>query len=318
MTKAPTLKLKWKSDLTDGDVFALQYSKDKSFIGCALSNGQVGLYSPTTGRLSYALDQNSEHLPATSFRFHPSSKFFIAGSSNGNVNCWSTRKPAIIWEEKEDNNEIFCIDMNLDGSKFATAGLDTKVRLYDFESHSIISILEKSSDIDSDPVPGHTNRVFSVLFDPLNPFTLFSSGWDETIQIWDLRIGKSVRSLFGVHVCSDSMDLFLNQLAVGSWRTTDQLQIWDLRTFKVSKTFKWKEGKQCLVYATKFSPDGEFLYAGGSGFDEIGIFSTQTGSQIGQTIALENPVFTIALTKDGKELIAGETKGKINSYTINT
>lgn len=316
MTNIPTLKLKWTSDLTDGDVFALQYSNDNSFIGSALSNGQVGLYSPSTGRLSYALDQNPDHLPSTSFRFHPLSKYFIAGGSNGTVNCWSTRQPKIVWEVKEENNEILCLDMNFDGKRFATAGLDTKIRLYDFETHSIVSTLGKSHEMTDDSISGHTNRVFSVIFDPLNPFSLYSSGWDDTIQIWDLRIGQSVRSLFGVHVCSDSLDLFNQQLAVGSWRTSDQLQIWDLRTFSVSKTFKWKEGKQCLVYATKFSPDGEYLFAGGSGFDEIGIFSTKTGSQIGQPIVLENPIFTLALSHDGKELISGETSGKINSYSV--
>lgn len=316
MANIPSLKLKWASDLTDGDVFSLQYSDDNSFIGSAFSNGQVGLYSPATGRLSYALDQNSEKSPVTSFRFHPSSKYFIAASSNGIVNCWTTRQPKIVWEEKEENNEILCLDMNLDGKKFATAGLDTNVRLYDFENHSIISVLEKTNELTDGPIPGHTNRVFSVIFDPLNPFTLYSSGWDDTIQVWDLRVGRSVRSLFGAHVCSDSLDIFGQQLAVGSWRTTEQLQIWDLRTFSVSKTFKWKEGKQCLVYGTKFSPDGEFLYACGSGFDEIGIFSTKTGSQIGQSVVLPNPIFTIDITRDGKELIAGETNGKINTYTI--
>lgn len=36
-------------------------------------------------------------------------------------------------------------------------------------------------------MPGHSNRVFSVKFDKDDENLLVSGGWDNTIQIWDLR-----------------------------------------------------------------------------------------------------------------------------------
>lgn len=316
MSDTITLKPKWTSDVSDGDVFALKYSKDNSFIASALSNGQSCLYSPTTGRLSYALDQSPGDFPTTALRFHPTSKFFITATADGVIKCWSTRRPSLIWEQKEENNQIFCMDMGAEGKRFVTAGLDTKVRIYDFETQQIISTLERARDVDDDPIPGHTNRVFSLIFDPLDPFLMYSGGWDDTIQVWDFRVGRSIRSLFGPHVCSDSLDIYQKQLAVGSWRTKDQLQIWDLRNYQVSQTFQWKEGQQCLVYGTKFDPTGKFLFAVGSGFNEVGIFSVETGTQIGEPIVLESPVFSLDMSPDGKELIAGETKGRIHCYLI--
>ncbi|OHS93541.1 putative Wd-repeat protein [Tritrichomonas foetus] len=306
----------WATEESEGDIFGIQYSNDNSFIGCALSNGQVSLYSGSTGRLSYTLEQSPDHFPVTSLKFHPSSKSFVSVSVDGSVKCWSTRKASVEWEFIEDKNQLFVVSINPNGESFVTAGLDTKIRLYDFESHKISRALERYQIFDSEAVPGHTNRIFSAIFNPKDSNILYSGGWDDTIQIWDLRVNRSVRSLFGAHICSDSLDIHDNMLAAGSWRTTEQLQLWDLRTFRNETTFKWKDQKQCLVYATKFHPNGEFLFAAGSGANEIATFSVKTGNQVGDSIEFDSPIFSIALSKNGNELIAGTEKGKIHSFKI--
>jgi COMPASS component SWD3 len=48
---------------------------------------------------------------------------------------------------------------------------------------------------------GHSNRVYCVKFRPGDTHTLMSGGWDNTIQIWDTRVGTSVRSIYGPHIC---------------------------------------------------------------------------------------------------------------------
>ena len=54
---------------------------------------------------------------------------------------------------------------------------------------------------------GHSNRVFAVKFHPADPHVLLSAGWDNTVQIWDLRVEGAVRNIFGPHICGDSMDI---------------------------------------------------------------------------------------------------------------
>jgi COMPASS component SWD3 len=56
--------------------------------------------------------------------------------------------------------------------------------------------------------PGHSNRVFSIKFNPDDENILLSGGWDNTVQIWDIRAGASVRSIFGPHICGDAMDIY--------------------------------------------------------------------------------------------------------------
>ena len=56
---------------------------------------------------------------------------------------------------------------------------------------------------------------------------LLSGGWDNTVQVWDTRIGASVRSLFGAHLCGDALQVSPDgRLALtGSWRPDDALQV---------------------------------------------------------------------------------------------
>ena len=37
--------------------------------------------------------------------------------------------------------------------------------------------------------PGHSNRVYCVKYNLENPKIIISGGWDQTMQVWDTRIG---------------------------------------------------------------------------------------------------------------------------------
>jgi len=54
---------------------------------------------------------------------------------------------------------------------------------------------------------GHSNRIFSCKYHPGDPNIIVSGGWDNTVQIWDARTGFSQRSIYGPHLCGDSLDL---------------------------------------------------------------------------------------------------------------
>jgi hypothetical protein len=52
---------------------------------------------------------------------------------------------------------------------------------------------------------------------------LLSGGWDRTIQIYDLRIGRTIGSIFGPNISGDSMDVYDDMIIAGSNRNKEIL-----------------------------------------------------------------------------------------------
>eukprot|EP01026_Neomeris_dumetosa_P005613 TRINITY_DN11631_c0_g1_i2.p2 TRINITY_DN11631_c0_g1~~TRINITY_DN11631_c0_g1_i2.p2 ORF type:complete len:252 (-),score=35.94 TRINITY_DN11631_c0_g1_i2:72-827(-) len=171
---------------------------------------------------------------------------------------------------EEQGNIILTLDVTNDYQRVASSGEDGSVRVYDSQTLDQIC---KLSEGDGKNTSGHSNNVYALLWHPSNPQVLLSSGWDQTVQIWDLRINQSVRSLFGTFVCgSDGMDLNKSEteLVTASWRTKDALQVWDFGSGRLIQNFQLLnnggDGKVVKLYAAKFleRENQENIVCGGS------------------------------------------------------
>jgi WD40 repeat protein len=55
---------------------------------------------------------------------------------------------------------------------------------------------------------GHTNKIFCVKYDNINPHLIYSGGWDHKVLIWDVRKpgDKAVGCIIGPLICGDAID----------------------------------------------------------------------------------------------------------------
>jgi COMPASS component SWD3 len=158
--------------------------------------------------------------------------------------------------------------------------------------------------------PGHSNRVFSLKYFPSDENILLSGGWDNTVQIWDVRANASVRSIFGPHLCGDAMDVHKNTILTGSWRSENPLELWDFGSGKLIESVSWNQGKSmkeaCLLYSAQFNQGGSMIAAGGSGANEAKVFDHNNGNKLVGTIAgLTRAVFSVDWGVDNTIAIAG-------------
>lgn len=102
-------------------------------------------------------------------------------------------------------------------------------------------------------------------------------------QIWDKRQTNAVRRIFGPHICGDALDIDTNDVILtGSWRPSNQLELWDYGTGKLIEEFKLsKENttkQTCNVYSCQFSNgSASYIAVGGSGANEAKILDRQSG-----------------------------------------
>lgn len=98
---------------------------------------------------------------------------------------------------------------------------------------------------------------------------LVSAGWDRTVQIWDARLQRSVRSIYGPYCCGDSLDLRGGLILTGSWRSADPLELWDMGSSRLVTRlpFYQPELDACRPYAAKFGQGtlNGCIVSGGSG-----------------------------------------------------
>ncbi len=273
------------------------------------------MYNTENGNLSYTLNSGvANALPTTSIRFRPlndkskTKNVLLAVNAEGEVQHWHVTSGRCLHTQKEEKNQLFCADYRSDAEQFAAAGKDYVVRLYDEATKTVIQ--EMSGGIGS-VKQGHSNRVFSLKFNPLDENLLLSGGWDNTVQIWDVRVGHSVRSIFGPHLCGDAMDVHKNTILTGSWRAENQLELWDFGSGKLIEQVQWNQGKairgeSCMLYSAQFNTGGNLIAAGGSGANEAKVFDrTNKNAVVGTITGLSRAVFTVDWGLENELAIAG-------------
>ena len=69
---------------------------------------------------------------------------------------------------------------------------------------------------------------------PKDKHVFFSGGWDNTVQIWDIRAKEgSQRVIAGPTVSSDSLDFKNGVILAGNYQNNDIAQLYDFGSGKL-------------------------------------------------------------------------------------
>lgn len=307
------------------EIFTVRFSPDGNFLASGCADGAIRVFNVSNGKVAYNVEGGSSvALPTTCIRFRPitsssqTKNVFLAANAAGTVQHWHMTSGKCLHAFEDNENQVYALDYNDEGTQFATAGKDTCIRLYDEATKTKILTLSGDSISNySNTSPGHSNRVFSVKFTH-DEHLLLSGGWDNTVHIWDTRQGGAVRTLYGPHICGDALDIKGNEIVTGSYRHYDQLELWDFGSGERINTIPWNIGQSnvdadhhqaCMLYAAQFSKDvkGRFIVAGGSGLNEAKVFDHAAGnSVVGTVTGLSHGIFSVDFSPDREKVaIAG-------------
>lgn len=301
------------------EVFCIRFSPDGKFVAAGCGDGAIRVFNAQNGHLAYNLQGGSNvALPTTAIRFRPVSlttrtkNVFIAANAAGAVQHWHMTSGKCLHSIDDTENQVYAVDYNQEGTKFVTAGKDTAIRIYDEATKTLLTTMQGGMGYSNRASPGHSNRIFSCKVMPDDENIIVSGGWDNTVQIWDIRAGHSVRSIYGPHICGDALDVYGNTILTGSWRPDNQLETWDYTSGEKKTSIPWSvsnSGPSCLLYAAQFSKEGQgmFVGAGGSGANEAKIFDTTKGNAVvGTVTGMTRGIFALDFSPEFQKVaIAG-------------
>lgn len=156
--------------------------------------------------------------------------------------------------------------------------------------------------------------MYAAKFKADEPNVIITGGWDNTVQIWDMRTGVSVRSIYGPHICGDALDIDCTgkQILTGSWRPNDALQLWDYGSGEIIKSLDWSKSipnvrdRPAMIYSASFKPgDSSLIAAGGCGTNEVKIFDASTHKAIDRVLVGDKGVYTLGFSPNGRSLAIG-------------
>jgi len=246
---------------SESDVFACRFDPTDKYLACGFGDGAIRIYNTQTAKCAFTLcsyvDQygQSDDMPVTALRWRPqtanlkTANVLVSAQADGYLKHWHATSGRCLHQRRcEDNpdNQLYAIDYNAEGSLLATAGKDTYVRIYDEHTKSLVLKMK-----DRATLCGHSNRVFCVKWDPQNPNVLASGGWDNTIQMYDIRKKGPVASIYGPHVCGEAIDFRSDghTMLTGSYRQEHVLELWDQRKHAKFRDVDWDGPKLSENYA---------------------------------------------------------------------
>lgn len=257
------------------ECFVVRFDKQDKYLAGGFSSGHILLYDLEKQSLEKFM--SCSEYPITNLRWKTTigKSILISVHADGRISQWFPTQGKILYELQEKDNIIMALDYHRAGTLFATAGSDNKVRIYDDETKTLAIQMEK--DLTNTE---HTNRIFSVCFHKTKGDLLVSGGWDNSVKFFDIREKKIIGSLYGPHIVGDSLDLRENYLLTGAASINNQLQIWDIRNYKLVETIELaSDNKQvvsninCVQYSKYNGKLGQTFACGGIKRNQMRVFS---------------------------------------------
>ncbi|KAI8617166.1 WD40-repeat-containing domain protein [Chytriomyces sp. MP71] len=323
------------------EVFSLKFSPDDEYIAAALGNSNIQIYSTSSNEMVRTLvppfESGASVFPCTTVMFRPDSSGYknknvlVAGYADGRIIHWHFTSGQVISTIQEEDLQINSIAYQnkpdgFPGQFFAACASDPVIRVYDAQNHKKVYEMSGGQGFES---AGHSSRVFASKFHPTDQNILISGGWDNTVQVWDLRVAHSIRSIYGPHICgTDALDFNGpgTEILTASFSKTDQLQTWDYSSGQLIETIPWSimegEKRDSLLYSASFGRCGksggaQYVVAGGCGpNNEVKMFNLQTKRAIGVAQGFSHSVYSVALSHNEKMVAAGGSFKAVYAYDV--
>jgi WD40 repeat protein len=158
-------------------------------------------------------------------------------------------------------------------------------------------------------LPGHTDRVNAVAFDPAGD-RLASASWDRTVRVWDAHTGTEVLVLRGHTDTVWDVAFSPDGRRLASAARDQTARVWDLAT---GQEVLRLEGHGASVNGVSFSPDGRSL-ATASADGTVKVWDAQSGRETATLAGHGRHVCGVAFSPDGRRLASASLDNQVKLW----
>jgi WD40 repeat protein len=236
-------------------IYAISWSPNSDEIACVCGPGIVKIFNTKKGALKHEIKPGDKSFRVAWNQLNP--KYIVSSSKDGF---------AYVLAYKEDEKDFVVFKKFGSENKKAMYGVAWNpfipMRFAVGIDDGNINIIDMSDSIDVDDVTktlvGHTDRVFNIVWHPLNENIIASGSNDNTVRVWNVETctcilleghTNFVRGLAWNH----EIPWFL---ASGSWDA--QIRIWDTR---IGACITILDDHHADIYSLDAHPERPFVYA---------------------------------------------------------
>lgn len=141
---------------------------------------------------------------------------------------------------------------------------------------------------------------------------ILASGGNKTLKLWDVKLGKEIRTLEGHSGWVNSVAFSHNGLILASGSGDGTIKLWNTQTCKELRTLK---GHSDSISRVVFSPNDSSL-ASGSTDKTVRLWGVQTGKELYTITGHTEMIFSVAFSPDGLTLVSGDYGGAVKLWKL--
>ena len=284
----------WKTGKTsqsmvkNASVFTpIAFSFDGEQVAYALNTNIIRIQNVETGELIQSLTESSSSIKLIAFSSN--GKLIASAKNDHSIKIWNIESGKTIQTFDGLLAPIGSVGFSPDG-KHIIAAVNDSIRIWDVESSFI----------------GHTNSVNSICFSPKGN-QIASASSDNTIKVWDIKLGKDVLTMTGHYAPVDLVAFSPDGKRLVSASRDNSVIIWDAITGNSIQTIACSSNNR--IISVNFDPYGNPLITYYQGENIIRVYNvkTQTGHLLFNVKALMKGLIAgssfpvpLAFSKDGK------------------
>ncbi|MBO3459139.1 NACHT domain-containing protein [Aetokthonos hydrillicola Thurmond2011] len=291
----------WKND---SQVLSVAFSPDGQIIATGDEKDTVKLWNVSTGKPGVPLQGHTGRV--RSVAFSPNGQLIASGGDDHTIKLWNVSTGGCLETLTEHTDHVWSVSFSPDGRILASSGEDQVIRLWQVDTYQCIKTFGGVSSISEDSA-----QVRTVAFSPDG--AALASGSNRTVNLWDVKAGKSFKTLRGYSDSVQSVAFSPDTQTLASAGDDESVRLWNINT---GQNFKILRGHTSRVWSVTFSPDGEAL-ATSSSDHTVKLWNISTGQCLKTLIGHTSWVQSVVFSPDG-QLIASAGDDSVKLWDIST